>query len=132
MTKRIKMVLAASTTMALVACGDGTIGDGFYREAGAFLDEGGFGQPTMINMTAQMCNRPGAAGAGGFKGGNVTDPKVVMDPKSTPQSPVYRVYCNGQLNGKYATLIWREYVQSATELPPSSEGGLASIESGGG
>jgi len=36
------------------------------------------------------------------------------------------------LNGKYAEVIFREYVESATELPPSGESGLAAIEATGG
>lgn len=36
------------------------------------------------------------------------------------------------LNGKYAEIIFREYVESATELPPASEGGLGAIEGQGG
>lgn len=35
------------------------------------------------------------------------------------------------LNGKYAQVIWREYVASATELPPNAEVGLSVIEQGG-
>jgi len=31
------------------------------------------------------------------------------------------------LNGKYAEVIFREYVESATEMPPNSESGLAAI-----
>ena len=36
------------------------------------------------------------------------------------------------LNGKYAEVIFREYVESATELPPDSESGLAAIQGQGG
>lgn len=32
------------------------------------------------------------------------------------------------LNGKYAEIIFREYVESATELPPASDSGLTAIE----
>ena len=35
------------------------------------------------------------------------------------------------LNGKYAQVIFREYVESATELPPNDQGGLAAIASAG-
>lgn len=127
---RIMTILVATSTLAVAACGDRGAGDGFYREAGAFLDEGGFGNPTMINMMAQVCN-PGGSGGGGFKSGAVTDPKVVMDPSSTPQRPVYRVHCSGNLNGKFAQVVFDEYVASGTELPPSDEGGLAAIEGAG-
>ena len=43
MRTRIKTLLAASSTLALVACA------GFNQEAGAQLDEGAFGNPTMNN-----------------------------------------------------------------------------------
>lgn len=36
------------------------------------------------------------------------------------------------LNGKYAEVIFREYVESATELPPGSQSGLAAIQAAGG
>lgn len=37
------------------------------------------------------------------------------------------------LNGKYAEVIWREYVDSATELPPGNEGGgILGMGGGGG
>lgn len=36
------------------------------------------------------------------------------------------------LNGKYAEIIFREYVDSATELPPATESGIAAIEAQGG
>lgn len=36
------------------------------------------------------------------------------------------------LNGKYAEVIFREYVESATELPPNPESGLAAISGQGG
>ncbi len=131
MAGRIKLILAAtSSAVLLTACGDAGIGNSWARESGAFLDEGGFGNPTATNMFAQMCARSGAGG--GAKGGGVSDPMVVLDPQSQPGQPVYNVHCNGQLNGKYATVIFREYVDSATELPPSDEGGIAAIEGAGG
>ncbi len=130
MAGRIKLISAASSLIVLTACGDAGVGNSWTREAGAFLDEGGFGNPTATNIFAQMCSRSGKGG--GAKGGGVTDPLVVLDPSSTPGTPVYNVHCNGQLNGKYATVIFREYVQSATELPPSDEGGLGAIEGAGG
>ena len=36
------------------------------------------------------------------------------------------------LNGKYAEVIFREYVESATQMPPNAQTGLASIQSQGG
>lgn len=53
MRAHIKAILAASSTLALVACGDSTITSSFNQEAGAFLDEGGFGNPTMNNTLIQ-------------------------------------------------------------------------------
>ena len=43
----------------------------------AFLDEGGFGNPTMNNMLAQMCT-------GQAKGHIIPDAVVALDPKSAP------------------------------------------------
>jgi outer membrane protein OmpA-like peptidoglycan-associated protein len=48
MRKHIKTLLAASSALALVACGDASITN-WNNEAGAQLDEGGFGNPTMNN-----------------------------------------------------------------------------------
>jgi len=36
------------------------------------------------------------------------------------------------LNGKYAAVIFREYVESATELPPNADSGLGAIAAQGG
>lgn len=36
------------------------------------------------------------------------------------------------LNGKYAEVIFREYVESATEIPPNSQSGLQAIQGQGG
>ena len=48
MRKHIRTLLAASSALALVACGDASITN-WNNEAGAQLDEGGFGNPTMNN-----------------------------------------------------------------------------------
>jgi outer membrane protein OmpA-like peptidoglycan-associated protein len=48
MRKHIKTLLAASSALALVACGDASLSN-WNNEAGAQLDEGGFGNPTMNN-----------------------------------------------------------------------------------
>ncbi|MCV3272870.1 hypothetical protein [Roseobacter sinensis] len=101
---------------ALAACGEQGAGGGkWFREAGAQLDGGEFGNATMQNMVAQVCfpqGRGGAYGAG--KIGSVPgDPVVVIDPESTPRQPVYRVHCDGRLDGKYARIIYRDYVSSA-------------------
>lgn len=108
--------------LALTACGDS-----WNREAGAKLDEGGFGNPTMNNMLAQMCT-------GRAKGYIVPDPIVAVDGTDAKGAPRYRqgkVMCSGNLNGKYANVIWGEYVRSATAPSPLG-GGIQTIESGGG
>jgi peptidoglycan-associated lipoprotein len=48
MRTRIKTLLAASSTLALVACA------GFNQEAGTQIDEGAFGNPTMNNTLVMM------------------------------------------------------------------------------
>lgn len=48
MRTRIKTLLAASSTLALVACA------GFNQEAGTQIDEGSFGNPTMNNTLIMM------------------------------------------------------------------------------
>ncbi|MEL7107093.1 MAG: OmpA family protein [Pseudomonadota bacterium] len=50
---RTKILLAASSALALSACGDANLGSPFYQEAGAFIDEGAFGNPTMNNTQIQ-------------------------------------------------------------------------------
>ncbi len=50
---RSKILLAASSALALSACGEANLGSPFYQEAGGFVDEGGFGNPTMNNTQIQ-------------------------------------------------------------------------------
>ncbi|PID35296.1 MAG: hypothetical protein CR964_00325 [Rhodobacterales bacterium] len=51
---KIKALLAASTVLALLAgCGGAGSGNSWTREAGAFLDEGGFGEVTLNNTAVQ-------------------------------------------------------------------------------
>ncbi len=50
---RTKILLAASSALALSACGEANLGSPFYQEAGAFIDEGAFGNPTMNNTQIQ-------------------------------------------------------------------------------
>lgn len=122
MNLKTKTLLAGAGLFALTACGDS-----WNQEAGAKLDEGGFGNPTMNNMLAQMCS-------GKAKGYVVPDPVVAIDPKSSPADPRYlqgRVMCSGHLNGKYAQVVWTEYVQSAT-APTALGGGLETIEAAAG
>jgi hypothetical protein len=96
--------------LALTACD---------RPAGWELDTtGGFGNATVNNLVAQTCTNIGASGSGkygGKAGATLGDPVVVLDPQSTPANPVYRVYCDGRLDGKYAEIIYRDYVASATQ-----------------
>ncbi|WP_187429973.1 hypothetical protein ROLI_026010 [Roseobacter fucihabitans] len=95
----------------LSACGEA--GGSFYREAGAQLDADEFGKASLQNMIAQTCT---TAGSGvGKAGAAPADPIVALDPVSTSSNPVYRVYCDGRLDGKYAQVIYAEYIESATQ-----------------
>lgn len=53
MRGHIKSFLVGSSALALVACGDAGVLDSWNKEAGAFLDEGAFGNPTMNNTLIQ-------------------------------------------------------------------------------
>ena len=58
MITRMKILLAASSALALTApCGESNLGSPFYSEAGAFIDEGQFGNPTMNNTLIQNGER---------------------------------------------------------------------------
>ena len=98
----------------LAACGEQSSGGVFYREAGSQIDGGKFGQATVQNIAAQTCtsNRSGLGKAGNAP----ADPIVVLDPVSTPKKPVYRIHCDGRLDGKYARVVYTEYVDSATQV----------------
>lgn len=50
MTLKIKTLLVGASVFALAACSDNS---SFNGEAGAFIDEGGFGNPTMNNTQIQ-------------------------------------------------------------------------------
>ena len=50
MTLKIKTLLVGASVFALAACSDNS---SFNSEAGGFIDEGGFGNPTMNNKQAQ-------------------------------------------------------------------------------
>lgn len=52
-----KIILAASSALALSACGEAQLGSAFYSEAGSFIDEGQFGNPTMNNTLIQNGER---------------------------------------------------------------------------
>ncbi len=126
MSLHLKTLLGAAGILALTACSQGSIAE-FYGEAGAEVDEGGFGNPTMNNMLAQMCR-------GQAKGYIVPDPIVALDGTDAKGAPRYRqgkVMCSGHLNGKYANVIWGGYVGSAVAPSPLG-GGIAAIEGGGG
>ncbi|MDU8942952.1 hypothetical protein [Ovoidimarina sediminis] len=110
MTTPLKLVLVATATLGAAGCA---------YEAGSQIDNGTFGNATMHNMLAQMCKGQGS-GVKGAKSGVVTDPVVMLDPASTPSRPIYRVHCDGQLNGKYAQVIFREYIGSAVPAPQNA------------
>ncbi len=101
-------LLIGAVALGLSACTEASTSR-FNNEAGGWLDEGGFGNPTMNNLLAQKC-------AGRAKGYVAPEPVVVLDPNSAPSKPAYyrgRVQCSGELNGKYARVIFDEYVISA-------------------
>ncbi|MDH3263814.1 MAG: hypothetical protein OEM24_07440 [Paracoccaceae bacterium] len=132
MTLHLKSLLCAASVVALSACSQGTSSE-FYTEAGSEVDEGGFGNPTMNNMMAHIAE----VCVGRAKGYIVPDPVVVLDPNSPTTERRYlrgQVRCLGQLNGKYAEVVFREYVQSATFAPlnPESDVGAGSGGAGGG
>lgn len=53
MKLRKTALLLVTSALALAACGDRDVASSWTQEAGAFLDEGGFGNPTMNNMLIQ-------------------------------------------------------------------------------
>lgn len=57
MTLKIKALLVGAGALALTACGDAQFGQSWNQEAGAFIDEGGFGNPTMNNTLIQNGDR---------------------------------------------------------------------------
>ncbi len=121
MRMKLKALLCAASLVSLAGCA---------IEAGSQIDEGGFGNPTMNNTLAQLATRCG----GQAKGYIVPDPVVVRDPGSSEAFPRYRlaqVRCLGGLNGKYAEVIFGEYVASATELPTGEQADAQSAASGG-
>ncbi|MEP2474675.1 hypothetical protein [Roseobacter sp.] len=111
--RKTRALIFVTGMTALTACG---IGDGTWnREAGAQLDDGEFGNATMQNIAAQVCFPGGksARNGGGKFGHTPGDPVVVLDPASTRVNPIYRVHCDGRLDGKYARIVYRDYVNSA-------------------
>jgi hypothetical protein len=119
MQKHIKALLCAASVLVIAGCTSGTMTE-FYSEAGAEIDEGGFGNPTMNNMMAHMASTC----AGRPKGYIVPEGIVVRDPANAGPAPVYRhaqIQCSGRLDGKYASVIYRGYVASASEVSQSAE-----------
>ena len=126
MMLKTKTLVAGAALIALAGCGLGT-SKSWNQEAGAFIDEGGFGNPTMQNALAQMC-------AGQAKGFIVPDPVVVSTASASGGSPTHRrgrVLCSGHLNGKFAQVIFDNYVESA-EPPTTLQGGLETVDAAAG
>ncbi len=107
MTHQLKLAVLAVAAAGVAGC--------TQNEVGSQIDDGWFGDATMHNMLAQTCTN---AGGKGGKSGAMVDPLVVLDPSSTQSRPIYRVHCDGRLNGKYAQVIFRDYIASA-EPPPT-------------
>ena len=58
MKTNLKLILTVASVAALAGCSKETlITESFFSEAGAELDEGGFGNPTMNNMLVQTGQR---------------------------------------------------------------------------
>lgn len=57
MRSNSKKLFAAASLIALTACSDGPAFDSWTREAGSFIDEGQFGNPTMNNTLIQNGDR---------------------------------------------------------------------------
>lgn len=108
---RALVVVAGLSTLAACSAEPG-YGNAFTKDAGGQLDNfGEFGNATLHNQLVQTCR---ANGSGfGKAGAGAGDPVVVLDPASTPTRQIYRVHCDGNLDGKYASVIYDEYVRSA-------------------
>lgn len=130
MTFHIKPLFVIAAALGLAACEA-------HLPAGSSLDEGGFGNATMRNTQAmtQCVGKP--------KGHIVPEHVVVLNPEYDldPKSPrdtvvtQYRraqVRCSGDLNGKYAMVVFEEYVKSGAEFPARETGGLSEIADAGG
>ncbi len=108
-----KALILITGVAAVTACAPDSGPGQFYREAGVQIDQGEFGNASLHNQLVQTCRTNGYGS--GKVSGKAGDPVVVLDPKSTAQRPVYRVHCNGQLDGKFASVIYREYVGSSVQ-----------------
>ena len=116
--KSAQAVLFTAGLAPLIACTPEIgMGPSFFQESGAQLDSAGeFGNATLHNQLVQTCRTNGAAYAkGGKAGGAAGDPVVVLDPSSSANRPVYRVHCDGRLDGKYALITYTGYVGGAAE-----------------
>lgn len=105
------VIISGLATLVAACAPEGGIGS-FYREAGAQLETGYFAEATVHNQLVQTCRSNGSGfGKAGYTAG---DAVVVLDPSSTASRPVYRVHCDGRLDGKYASIIYSDYVASAS------------------
>lgn len=221
MRKTATTLLAATSLLALTACGDRTVFSSWHQEAGGFLDTGSFGEATRNNMAynngernfvvdlnnrfssevqstvnfafnsatldadAQATLRVQAHWIRQFPevrfkvfghtdavGSNYYNKRLGMRRaravvnflvgQGVSRARLEAVVSHGEerplivtqkrerlnrrtvtevsglvkrsllLNGKYAEIIFREYVESATEIPPNAESGLEAIQSTGG
>lgn len=124
-TQKLSRVVVVTATLGTLAACSSEIGYGpsFHQEAGTQLDFGGeFGNVTLHNQLVQTCRTNGVGyKAGGKSGVTAGDPVVVLDPSSTVNRPVYRVYCDGRLDGKYAIANYGSYIGSSSEDQTVSE-----------
>ncbi|MEL7114248.1 MAG: OmpA family protein [Pseudomonadota bacterium] len=222
MTRKVMPLLAATSILALSACGDRTVFESWNQEAGAFLDRGSFGASTLNNREFHSGERTYAVSLNkrfreevqsvvNFPFNSAIldgDARAILDVQANwiRQFPEVRFKVYGHtdlvgsqaankrlgqrrantvvnylvergvdrkrlqavvsfgetrpliyteleerqnrravtevsgfvqnnrlvLDGQYAQIIFREYVDSATELPPNPESGLAAIEGAGG
>lgn len=114
-TKTTRTLLLVAGLAVVTACAPESGPGQFYREAGSQVDTGEFGNATLHNQLTQTC-RTNGTGVGKV-GAPPTDPLVVLDPTSKPGRTVYRVHCDGQLDGKFAQIVYREYVGSGIQTP---------------
>lgn len=117
--QKTRFIALVAGLSSLAACGEENSGRSFYREAGSQIDSGEFGTATLQNIIAQTC--PPRGTGSGKAGVTPGDPIVALDPSSTASNPVYRVHCDGNLNGHYAEVVYSEYVESATQKTETEE-----------
>ncbi len=112
--KSVQALLVTASMAPLLACSPEIgIGPSFFQEAGTQLDPGNFGNATLHNQLVQTCRTNAGYKSGGKAGGAAGDPVVVLDPSSSANRPVYRVHCDGRLDGKYALITYTNYIGSA-------------------